>query len=98
MLKELVKNTTKYISVTGNAMSEVPEDRLTAQLEFEDDMRESPEYYRKYLVQHHDEYPQPIHWDHIVDKWVLYYDGTILFFDQEEEAREWYRLNTHRTP
>ena len=86
-----VKNTTKYISVIGITMSEVPEDRLTAQLDFEDDMRESPEY----LVQHHDEYPEDVHWDHIVDKWVLYYDGTILFFDQEDEAREWWRLNTH---
>ena len=66
-----VKNTTKYISVIGITMREVPEDRLTAQLDFEDDMRESPEYYREYLVQHHDEYPEDVHWDHIVDKWVL---------------------------
>ena len=91
-----VKNTTKYISVIGITMSEVPEDRLTAQLDFEDDMRESPEYYREYLVQHHEEYPEDVHWDHVVDKWVLYYDGIILFFDKEDEAREWWRLNTHR--
>ena len=68
-----VKNTTKYISVIGITMSEVPEDRLTAQLDFEDDMRESPEFYREYLVQHHEEYPEDVHWDHVVDKWVLYY-------------------------
>jgi len=75
-------------------MSEVPEDRLTAQLDFEDDMRENPEFYRKYLTEHRDDFPEDVHWDPIVDKWVVYYDNSTLFFDHEEAAREWYRLNT----
>tara|TARA_B100000902_G_scaffold399840_1_gene472927 strand:- start:2968 stop:3219 length:252 start_codon:yes stop_codon:yes gene_type:complete len=75
-------------------MSEVPEDRLTAQLDFEDDMRENPEFYRKYLTEHRDDFPEDVCWDPIVDKWVVYYNNSTLFFDHEEAAREWYRLNT----
>jgi|TARA_B100001250_G_scaffold174574_1_gene150111 hypothetical protein len=75
-------------------MSEVPEDRLTAQLDFEDDMRENPEFYRKYLTEHRDDSPEDVQWDPVVDKWVVYYNNSTLFFDHEEAAREWYRLNT----
>tara|TARA_B100000927_G_scaffold267827_1_gene242211 strand:+ start:346 stop:588 length:243 start_codon:yes stop_codon:yes gene_type:complete len=78
-------------------MSEVPEDRLQAQQDFEEDMRENQEFYKKYLTAHHDDYPDAVHWDYIVDKWVAYDHGVTEFFEKEEEAREWYQLNTHST-
>ena len=78
-------------------MSEVPEDRLQAQQDFEEDMRENQEFYKKYLTAHHDDYPDAVHWDYIVDKWVAYDHGVTMFFDQESEARDWYTLNTHST-
>ena len=68
-------------------MSEVPEDRLSAQLDFEEDMRENPEFYREYLSTHCQE---PPHWDYIIDKWVAYDHGVTMFFDKEDEARDWY--------
>ena len=79
------------------AMSEVPEDRLDAQLDFEEDMRQNPEFYQEYLTAHHEEYPHSPHWDYIIDKWVAYDHGVTMFFDQEAEARDWYTLNTHST-
>ena len=79
------------------AMSEVPEDRLTAQLDFEKDMRENPAFYQDYLTAHHNDYPETPHWDYIIDKWVAYDHGVTMFFDHESEARDWYTLNTHST-
>ena len=78
-------------------MSEVPEDRLQAQMDFEEDMRENPSFYNSYLNNHHEDYPESPHWDYIIDKWVAYDHGVTMFFDTQEDAYDWYTLNTTST-
>ena len=79
-------------------MSEVPEDRLQAQMDFEEDMRENPSFYNSYLNNHHEDYPESPHWDYIIDKWVAYDHGVTMFFNtdtfhESSRSRPWQEPN-----